>query len=112
MGKLMETIELALNSAADGYLFPSRIITTSQTALTTDSVIIADATSGAITFTLRPAAEWENKIITIIRINGGINAVTIDGNASETINGAATMVLATQYEKASLISKNGAIYVI
>lgn len=70
-----------------------------------DSVILADATGGAFTVTLPPVTETL-KPITIVRMNGGGNAVTIGG----TVNGAANPTLASQYAKKTVIS-NGTVYV-
>ena len=68
------------------------------------AVILANATSGAFTLTL-PALStvFEGWCVTIIRINSGANAVTVDGNGSETINGAANRALSTQYQSETYI---------
>jgi hypothetical protein len=68
------------------------------TALTTDHTILADATDGAFTITLPAASGLAGKIYTIKRINGGGNDVTIDANASETIDGDATKVLNSHWK--------------
>ena len=69
-----------------------------------DKLIRADATSGAVTVTLVAAATaGDGFMLAIKKIDSSGNAVIIDGNASETIDGAATVTLSNQYEVAILI---------
>jgi hypothetical protein len=72
--------------------------TTTYTATTSDSVIYADATSAAFPITLPVASGASGLILTIKKIDSTFNLVTIDGNGSETIDGALTKKLATQYQ--------------
>ena len=66
-------------------------------------VFTADATSGAITFNLPAAASAGDKwAVRFIKIDSSANAITLDGNASETINGAATWTLSNQWDVATL----------
>lgn len=109
---VLQSVEQQINRAADGYLFPVMPITASYTVNYNDGVILADATAGAITVTLKPANEMTQKRIVIIKTDASGNAVTIDGNGSETINGAATNVLAAQYNKVELAAYNGAWYIV
>ena len=62
-----------------------------------------DATSGAVTITLYAASTNAGKIVTVKKTDSSANAVTIDGNASETIDGATTYPLTTQYNSATLV---------
>ena len=39
-------------------------------------------------------------------------AITLDGNSSETIDGAATFVLSTQYESVTIISNGTGWYIL
>lgn len=63
------------------------------TVLAADEVIFADATAGAITVNLTASAGDGGRIITVFKVDSSANAVTIDGNASETINGNLTIIL-------------------
>ncbi len=68
-------------------------------------VIPVTTTSGAITITLLPAATATNGFeIIVFKTNAGANAVTIDGDGSETINGVTTLDLTFQYEAVTLRS--------
>jgi hypothetical protein len=82
--------------------------TTSQTTAYTgtgdETVILCDATSAAFTVTLPAAASYTGKHYYIKKTDSTLNLVTIDGNASETIDGAATTTLATQYEAIKILS--------
>ncbi len=62
------------------------------------AVILCNATSGAFTVTL-PLLSAVNDGFTvwIIKIDSSANAVTVDGNGAETLNGSATKDLSLQY---------------
>lgn len=81
-----------------------RTSTASETVEVADDVILADATAGAVTITLPLAAESKGRVLTIIKKDSSVNAVTVDGNGAETINGAATQSLAARYDKVTVIS--------
>jgi len=82
-------------------------VTTTYTATDLDSLILCDATAGAFTVTLPAVAGVSGKKLTIKKTDASGNAVTVDGNGAETIDGAATKSLASQYKYISVIS-NGA----
>jgi len=65
-------------------------------------VILWDATAGAKTVNLPAAASNTNVKIDVKKLDSSGNAITIDGNASETIDGATTITLTTQYESVTL----------
>lgn len=72
-----------------------------------DCIILADATAGVITINLPPLPAdptVQSYKYLIKKIDASANAVTIDGNAAETIEGAATKSLATQYTHALLVN--------
>lgn len=72
--------------------------TANATLANTESIILGDANSGNITLTLPAAASSSGVVYIVQKINSNANTVTIDPNASETINGAATLVLSIQYQ--------------
>jgi hypothetical protein len=88
-----------------------RSVTTSGSVVSGDYLIIADATAGAITMTLPPAALVPGRIYAFKRINSGANAVIIDGYASETIDGATTHTLTPQWNNL-IIMTNGVAWFI
>lgn len=78
--------------------------TANYTAVTTDDVILCDDTSASFTITLFAASGNSGKVLRIKKTNATLaNQVTIDCNASETINGATTTTLNTQGEFITII---------
>lgn len=79
--------------------------TSAYTVATSDrnAYIKADATSAAFTVTLPPASSAGDGFpVSVQKIDSSANAVTIDGNAAETINGATTFVLGAQWDQVEL----------
>lgn len=76
-----------------------------------DFIILADATGGAFNVTLPDVVVGEGHEYVIKRINAGANAVTILP-ASGTIDGAASVVLGTQYHLRRLAPDGTNWYVI
>ncbi|MGE3278033.1 MAG: hypothetical protein AB7O67_23220 [Vicinamibacterales bacterium] len=72
--------------------------TTTYTVTTSDNVLTA---SGTFTITLYAASGNTGRLLEIKNI--GTGTVTIDGNASETIDGETTYVLEQQYESVTLL---------
>jgi len=75
-----------------------RSLSAAATLLSTDSVVDADANSAAFTLTLPTIASSIGQHMWITKINSNSNNVTVDGNGSETIDGATTQVITTQYD--------------
>jgi|688.fasta_scaffold18766_15 hypothetical protein len=74
--------------------------TTAYTATTSDYLI--DCTSGTFTVTLYAASGNAGRILMVK--NSGAGTITVDGNASETIDGAATYSLSVQYATVQIMS--------
>jgi hypothetical protein len=88
--------------------------TTSAINITLDAthnVVDIDASGGTKTVTLPAAASITGRQYTIRKSDSSGNAVTIDGNSTETINGAATKSLAAQYDTATIMS-NGTNWIV
>jgi hypothetical protein len=51
-------------------------------------------------------------VLTIKKIDASVNAVTIDGNASETIDGATTKALSSQYASYEIACDGSAWYIV
>jgi hypothetical protein len=69
-----------------------------------DDVCLGDATGAAFSVTLPAVALYTGRVFIVKKIDASANAVTIDGNGAETIDGAATVALATQYESRTLLA--------
>jgi hypothetical protein len=70
-----------------------------------DRYVLADATSAAVTVTLPSAIGLKGRPFTVVRVNAG-NTVTVEGDGSETISGAANVSLSSQWESVTVISDN------
>ena len=82
------------------------VLTTSATpyaVLTTDNVILASLTS-AQSIVLPTAVGVSGKEYTIKKIGAGVTGVTISTTSSQTIDGALTQVIYTQYQSITVIS--------
>ena len=95
-----------------GFNGTTRTVTTTATASATDSVILADATGGAFTVNLPAASNRAGRVYTIKKTDASANAVTVDGNAAETIDGALTKVLATQYASTMIVCDGSNWFII
>ena len=69
-----------------------------------NGIVLADPTSGTITLTLPPVEAAINRAFYAMKTDSGSNEVILDGNEAETINGAATVSLTSQYDKAMVVS--------
>ncbi len=86
--------------------------TTNYTATTSDYFIACDSSGGSFTITLPTAASIAGFHLYVKKIDSSGNTVTIDGNSSETIDGAATKIINTQYETIGIISNGASWYII
>lgn len=86
--------------------------TSDYTVITSDEVIICDATTGAFTLTLPAVAGTQGKRYYIKKIDSTANIVTIDGNSSETVDDGTTAALENQYEAVTIVSDNTEWFVI
>ena len=102
------------SNAGNGYIntVPVTPSITSSTVTTIASGAYGSITVGATPFntiTLGTAVGFEGNILRFKNIGAGV--VTVDGNASETIDGATTTTL-SQYQAVSLIAYAGNWYVL
>lgn len=77
--------------------------TSAYTVLNADEIVLADATGGAFAVTL-PAASARRDQIVIKKTDSSANAVTVTRAGSDTIDGATTYALSTQYQSVTLVS--------
>lgn len=76
--------------------------TTTYTATTSDDVILASGS--AFTITLFASSGNSGKVLRIKKTDSSLsNIITLDGNGSETIDGALTTTLNTQYEEVTIV---------
>lgn len=84
------------------------------TALHTNerNYIIADATNGAITVNLPPAADWTGLEIIVKKLDSAANNVTVSPDGTETIDGAGSYDLVNQWDTVTLYSDGSQVLVI
>jgi len=78
--------------------------TAAYTLTAADSIVAADATGAAFTLTLPTAVGIAGREHVIKRINAGANSVTVGTTSAQTIDGAATYVLAAQWSAVCVFS--------
>ena len=85
--------------------------TANYTLTTSDEVILADATGGALTLTL-PTAVGNTNLYTIKKIDSSSNTATITTSSAQTIDGGGTAVVKVQYASVNLVSNGSNWYII
>jgi hypothetical protein len=101
------------NAASDAWVIRATLsddrVVTKTTAYTValgdyDKLILCSASGAAFTVTLPAAATAGDGFrVSLKKTDSSVNAVTIDGNASETIDGALTVAMGNQYDAFDLI---------
>lgn len=100
-----------LRRAAHGIApVPVRAVSASETLRTGDGVVLVDATAGAVTLTLPAANTMLGRVVTVKKLDA-VNNVVLDGAGAETIDGAATQTLTTQYGSLRVVSDGTAWHV-
>ncbi len=78
--------------------------TSAYTATSVDHLITCDASGAAFTVTLPAISGVPGITYHIKKTDSSANAVTVDGDASETIDGGTTATIATQFESIMIIA--------
>jgi hypothetical protein len=86
--------------------------TGAYTAAIGDHVITCDASGGAFTVTLPAASGVAGRIYHIKKTDSSGNAVTVDGNSSETIDDALTQVINVQYDSMMIICTGSEWFIV
>ncbi|UEC03983.1 hypothetical protein [Burkholderia vietnamiensis] len=93
----------ALNSTG-AVALPVKTISASASTGAADFVVKVSASTGAVTYTLPSAASSTNRIVSVQKIDSSANAVTIAASGADTINGAASQAISTQWGAITLQS--------
>lgn len=114
---------LSIGTPSDGSVTKAKLsdtalygdVTSSKTSaysvVDADDIVPCNASGAAFTVTLPAASGRTGKRVTIVKTDSSVNAVTIDGNGAETINGSADTTLNTQYESVALICDGTGWYI-
>lgn len=106
--KALDEVYRFLEVDLDNYV---KTVTAAYTLTFEDFAIHADATGGAFTVTLLPAADARGRDYTIKKIDATAN-VTVAADGSETIDGAASVTLSTQWQAVTVRSNGTAWFVV
>lgn len=87
-----------------GASFTISSITTSTTLTSANVIALVDASSGAATITLPDPTTVGSGLIYIKKTDSSTNAVTIDNNGAETIDGETSIDIRVQYEALTVVS--------
>lgn len=90
----------------------SLTVTANYTAIADYKVILVDATAGPVQIDLLAAANVQDMIFYIKKIDSSGNAVTVAANGAETIEGNASLPLAAQYDLLKVISDGTTWYIL
>src|SRR5712692_4709899 len=83
---------------------PVTSVTGTYTVLSSDTVILADATSGAFTTTLPTAAGISGKSYTVLKSDSSSNTVTVGTTSGQLISGQSSFSLPYQYSVVTILS--------
>lgn len=84
---------------------------TTLTAADMGKLLLVDTAGGAVTITLEDPSLVSGEEVLIVKTSADANAVTVDAAAGDSIEGAGSISLASQWDKAALVSDGAATYV-
>lgn len=99
---LIGTNNISDDAITEAKLFRA-IQTATSTVTATGDIILAEGGTGGITINLPAITSNEGRIITIKKTDAAVGQIIIDGNSTETIDGAQTKRLYYQYETMTLV---------
>ncbi len=97
-----ETGPMGSGSSGGGSNLAVAAKTANYTATSSDYLLLVDATAGAVTITLPAASSSSGMVLIVKKTDSGANAVTVDANGAETIDGVTTVGLTTQYDSVKI----------
>ena len=92
---------LQINGSISGIGMKQAYVTKTGAYTATNDDYVIDCTSGSFTITLYAASGNAGRIL-IVK-NSGAGSITLDGNASETIDGSTTFSLLVQYDAVQIM---------
>lgn len=84
--------------------------TANYTVLSTDNVLNANCTGGAVTFSLPPAGTSTGRVFWFKKIDSSLNAMIIQANGVDLIDGSSSIMTVDQYQAYTLITDGTAWY--
>ncbi len=96
-------IKSYVDAQADAFTVVSKVFGDSPYTASLNEMVLCDCAGGAITVNLPAASGNGGRRIAIKKTDSTANAVTVDGNSAETIDGAVTQSIGEQYDSLTLI---------
>lgn len=110
---ITETILRGQVFTGDGaYETLKRTAKTSSASITTETLVLVDATSGDVTITLPPAANLVDTPVHLKKIDSSANSMIIEGDGSETIDGQLNVNTAVQYTNITVVSDGTSWFIL
>jgi hypothetical protein len=94
---------IALDQAGQALTVAIREVSTSGPVLGNDYLVLVDTTTASVTLDLPPAVSNKGAIVVVKKVDSSVNTVTVETNASETIDGATNKALTAQYETLTIV---------
>lgn len=91
---------------------PTRTLTATGSAGASDYLLLVNATAGAVTVNLPAAANSNGVYLIVKKTDASVNAVTVDANGAETIDGAATQVITAQYDAVTVFCDGSGWWIV
>lgn len=91
---------------------PNAVSKTAAFTAGLETIYLCDASGGAYTVTLPDVAKSVNQVYSFVKTDSTGNAVTVDGNGSQTINGSTTYALSSQYDAVQIVCNGTAWFVL
>jgi len=92
-------------TGATGPMYPrtTTAITGATGLIPSNDVALVDCTLGPVTLSLPPVATSTNAVLTIKKIDGTTNNLTVKGNGSELIDGSNKQIISYQWSSITVI---------
>jgi predicted RecA/RadA family phage recombinase len=110
-GELVVRVELNSHFAKERKIIATAAAIT-LTAADAGATVYGDTQAGAFSITLPTAASCKGERFTFIRAGTGTNALTLDGDASETVDGSTTVATMDAARDTLTIESNGSAWFI
>ncbi|MGH8895493.1 MAG: hypothetical protein ACRDZ4_00375, partial [Egibacteraceae bacterium] len=90
----------------------NRAVAASGAITAIDDILLGTGGAGGITLTLPTAASMFRRVLTVVKVDAAAGAVTVDGSGAETIDGALSVLIASQYESVDFYSDGASWHVL
>lgn len=90
----------------------TRAITATDSVRPDDYLVLCDATAGAIMLTLPAAAASQGRQVVAKKTDASVNAVTVEGDGAELVDGAANKAITGQYDSVTVLCDGAAWWIV